>query len=57
MSNAEKLLRLSTAASRLLVTPRTLRRWIQRGTIRAVKLDGGHWRVPENEVEKRLAEK
>lgn len=57
MPKAEKLLRLSTAATRLTVNPKTLKRWIHRGLIRGVKLDGGHWRVPEAEVEKRLSQK
>jgi excisionase family DNA binding protein len=57
MVRGEKLLRLTAAAERMATTPRALKDWIRRGRIRGVKLDNGHWRVPETEVEKRISQK
>ena len=50
----ERLLRLTTAANRLSIRPRTVKEWIRIGRLRGVKLDNGHWRVPETEIDKRL---
>lgn len=53
-----RLLRLSVAGQRLGdVTAKTVRRWIRHGKIGGVKLPGGHWRVPEDEVDRYLANK
>jgi excisionase family DNA binding protein len=53
-----RLLRLSVAGKRLGdVTPNTVRAWIRRGKIVGIKTPGGHWRVPEEEVERCLQNK
>lgn len=48
----ERLLRLTTAANRLGVQPRTVKHWLRLRKLRGVRLDNGRgdWRVPEQEV-------
>jgi molybdopterin-binding protein len=43
------------AAGHLGVTYSTLKRWILRGTVRTVRTEGGHHRVPLEEVDRLLA--
>jgi molybdopterin-binding protein len=43
------------AADRLGVSYSTLKQWIYKGSVRTVKTDGGHHRVPESEVQRLLA--
>lgn len=52
MVKGEKLLRLSVAADRLTIRPRTVKEWIRTGKLRGVRLANGHWRVPEAEIER-----
>jgi molybdopterin-binding protein len=44
------LYRLPEAARLLSISSPTLKHWIQRGRIRAVRTPGGHYRVPQSEV-------
>lgn len=46
----DRLLDVAQAARRWNVLPRTVRQWIYRGKIRAVKTPGGVWRIPESAV-------
>lgn len=53
MSNGEKFVTVEEAASRLSITPKTLREWLKAGKIRGIRL-GGHtgpgrhpWRISE----------
>lgn len=41
------LLKVAEVATRLNVEPKTVRRYIEKGALVAVKLPSGHWRVPE----------
>jgi molybdopterin-binding protein len=50
-----QLLTARNAATRLGVTYSTLKRWIHHGSVRTVRTDGGHHRVPVDEVERLLA--
>lgn len=50
-----RLLSVRAAAGELGVTYPTLKRWILHGTVRTVRTEGGHHRVPEDEVERLLA--
>jgi molybdopterin-binding protein len=50
-----RLLSVRAAASELGVTYPTLKRWIHHGTLRTVRTEGGHHRVPVDEVERLLA--
>ncbi len=43
------------AATRLGVTYSTLKRWIHQGTVRTVRTEGGHHRIPDDEIERLLA--
>ncbi len=49
------LLPVRDAARELGVTYSTLKRWIHRGVVRTVQTDGGHHRVPAEEVERLLS--
>jgi len=49
------LLTARTAAAELGVTYSTLKRWIHRGSLRTVRTEGGHHRIPAGEVERMLA--
>ena len=55
MNSSSQLLTARAAASRLGVTYSTLKRWIHHGSIRTVRTEGGHHRVPLDEVERLLA--
>lgn len=48
------LMPVRNAARELGVTYSTLKRWIHRGVVRTVQTDGGHHRVPADEVERLL---
>ena len=50
-----RLLPVRAAAAELGVTYQTLKRWILHGTVRTVRTEGGHHRVPVDEVERLLA--
>ena len=49
------LLTVRAAADALGVTYSTLKQWIYKGSVRTVRTDGGHHRIPEEEVERLLA--
>jgi molybdopterin-binding protein len=49
------LLTVSAAAKSLGVTYSTLKQWIYKGSIRTVRTDGGHHRVPQDEIDRLLA--
>ncbi|MGC8849571.1 MAG: helix-turn-helix domain-containing protein [Candidatus Bathyarchaeia archaeon] len=48
----EKLLTTKEVAEVFNVTRHAVAKWIREGRIRAVKLPGGQYRVPESEVER-----
>ena len=50
-----RLLSVRAAAGELGVTYPTLKRWILHGTVRTIRTEGGHHRVPMDEVERLLA--
>jgi molybdopterin-binding protein len=50
-----RLLPVRAAAAELGVTYPTLKRWILHGTVRTIRTEGGHHRVPMDEVERLLA--
>jgi molybdopterin-binding protein len=50
-----RLLPVRDAADALGVTYSTLKQWIYKGSVRTVKTEGGHHRVPVDEVERLLA--
>src|SRR5687768_907813 len=43
------------AATQLGVTYSTLKRWIHQGAVRTVRTEGGHHRVPSEEIDRLLA--
>ncbi len=45
-------LRTPEAAKLLNVSPDTLKRWIKKGHIRAIRTIGGHYRIPLSEIER-----
>jgi molybdopterin-binding protein len=49
------LLTVRAAADALGVTYSTLKQWIYKGSVRTVQTEGGHHRVPTDEVERLLA--
>ena len=49
-----QLLPVRRAATELGVTYSTLKRWIHQGSVRTVRTEGGHHRVPMEEVERLL---
>ena len=49
------LITVRRAAERLGVSYSTLKQWIYKGTVRTVRTEGGHHRVPELEVDRLLA--
>lgn len=51
-----RLLSVRAAAGQLGVTYPTLKRWIHHGTVRTVLTEGGHHRIPEDEVERLLTD-
>ena len=50
-----RMLSVRDAAARLGVSYPTLKQWIYKGSLRTVRTEGGHHRVPENEVDRLLA--
>lgn len=49
------LLTVRAAADALGVTYSTLKQWIYKGSVRTVRTDGGHHRVPRDEVDRLLS--
>lgn len=49
-----RMLSVRDAAERLGVSYPTIKQWIYKGSLRTVRTDGGHHRVPESEVERLL---
>ncbi|MGQ0734363.1 MAG: excisionase family DNA-binding protein, partial [Acidobacteriota bacterium] len=49
------LLTARAAAAQLGVTYSTFKRWIHRGAVQTTLTDGGHHRVPQDEVDRLLA--
>ena len=49
-----RMLSVRDAAERLGVSYPTIKQWIYKGSIRTVRTDGGHHRVPESEVDRLL---
>jgi molybdopterin-binding protein len=50
-----RMLSVREAAARLGVSYPTLKQWIYKGSVRTVRTEGGHHRVPENEIDRLLA--
>lgn len=48
------MLSVRDAAARLGVSYPTIKQWIYKGSIRTIRTEGGHHRVPENEVDRLL---
>lgn len=48
------MLSVRDAAARLGVSYPTVKQWIYKGSIRTVRTEGGHHRVPESEVDRLL---
>lgn len=48
------LLQLKIAATMLGVSYPTIKQWIYKGKIRSVKTDGGHHRIPQEEIDRIL---
>jgi excisionase family DNA binding protein len=53
-SESSDLLRTEQVAKLLNVAPGTVRNWVRLGRIRSVRLPGGQYRIPREEVEKLL---
>jgi molybdopterin-binding protein len=49
-----RMLSVRDAAERLGVSYPTMKQWIYKGSIRTIRTDGGHHRVPESEVDRLL---
>jgi molybdopterin-binding protein len=49
-----RMLSVRDAAARLGVSYPTVKQWIYKGSIRTVRTEGGHHRVPESEVDRLL---
>lgn len=45
-------LTVSTFASALSVSPRTVRDWLAAGQVKAHRTIGGHWRIPRSELDR-----
>ena len=50
----EQLLRLRDAAAQLKVSYPTIKQWIYHHKLRAVQTPGGHYRVPQSEIDRLL---
>jgi len=50
-----RMLSVRDAAARLGVSYPTIKQWIYKGSVRTVRTEGGHHRVPESEVDRLLA--
>ena len=48
------LLKLNEAADAIGISYPTIKQWIYKGKIRAVKTAGGHYRIPQEEVDRFL---
>ena len=48
----EKLLTVAEVADRLNVRTETVLRWIHSGRVKAITLQGGHYRITEAELDK-----
>ena len=44
------MFRVGEAAKLLSVHNTTIKRWIQEGKLQAIKLPGGHYRIPRGEI-------
>lgn len=45
----EKMLKVRDVAEMFDVQPATIREWLKDGTLRGIKIGGGHyWRIPES---------
>jgi len=53
-SEAEELLRLRDAAVQLQISYPTIKQWIYHRKLRAVKTPGGHYRIPQSEIDRLL---
>jgi putative resolvase len=51
-----KVLGITEAAELLGISPTTLRRWVEDGTVKAVKLPSGHRRFEVSEIERKRRE-
>jgi molybdopterin-binding protein len=49
-----RMLSVRDAAERLGVSYPTMKQWIYKGSVRTVRTEGGHHRVPESEVDRLL---
>jgi len=45
-------LTVSTFATALSVSPRTVRDWLAAGEVKARRTVGGHWRIPRSELDR-----
>ena len=52
MEKLERLLRVSEVAKILNVERHTVLNWIKKGKLRAIRLPGGRFRIPESEVKR-----
>lgn len=52
--SSEALLRLRDAAVQLQISYPTIKQWIYHRKLRAIKTPGGHYRVPQSEVDRLL---
>jgi molybdopterin-binding protein len=52
--DGESLLRPRDAAVQLQISYPTIKQWIYRRKLRAVKTPGGHYRIPQNEIDRLL---
>ena len=50
----EELLRLRDAAVQLQISYPTIKQWIYHRKLRAVKTPGGHYRIPQSEIDRLL---
>ena len=50
-----RLLPVREAAERLGISYPTIKQWIYKGSIRTVRTEGGHHRVPETEIDRLIA--
>jgi molybdopterin-binding protein len=53
-SDAEGPLRLRDAAVQLQISYPTIKQWIYHHKVRAVKTPGGHYRIPQSEIDRLL---
>lgn len=54
-STSEELRSVGFAAERFQVSTGTVRNWIEKGYIRAVRLPSGHHKLPDSEISKLLS--